>query len=134
MTIVSWIARTEPFRWRGAAGLALAFAGIALALNASFSAAQEKGVLLALVSAFAWASVFLLMHRFFGGRDTRPVTYCMSAAVAAAFVVITPLAGAFVLPTLPVGWAGIAGVTLFYAFGTIAIFAASARVGPSSGS
>lgn len=131
VTSVSWIARTEPFRWRGVAGLVLAFVGIALALNVDLSTTQEKGVLLALMAAISWATVFLLMHHFFRGRDTRPVTFHMSVVVAVIFVAVTPLGSGFVLPTLPVGWEGVIGVTLFYAFGTIAIFAASAQVGPS---
>ena len=131
VTIVSWIRRSERFRWGGATGLALAFVGIALALNVDLAMAQQKGVLLALASGFAWASVFLLMDHFFRGRDTRPVTWHMSLVVAAVFVVITLVSGAFLLPSLPVGWTGVAGVTLFYALGTILVFAASAQVGPS---
>jgi drug/metabolite transporter (DMT)-like permease len=46
------------------------------------------------------------------------------------FLAVTFAAHTWRLPTMPVGWLGIAGVTLFYALGTIGIFAATARDGP----
>jgi drug/metabolite transporter (DMT)-like permease len=127
---VSWITGTERFRWSGAFGLACAFIGVALALNADFGATQSAGALFAFVSAFAWAALFLLTHRFFRGRDTRPVVIHMTIVSFVVFLAVTFTAHAWRLPTMPVGWLGIAGVTLFYALGTIGIFAATARDGP----
>ena len=131
VTSVSWALGSERFRWRSLFGLAAAFLGIALALNVDLPAAQAKGALLALVSAFAWSAVFLLMHRFFPARDARPVILQMTLVSAVVFSAACIAAGVFTLPALPVGWAGIAGVTLFYALGTIGIFAATARAGPT---
>jgi drug/metabolite transporter (DMT)-like permease len=101
-----------------------------LALNADFGATQSAGALFAFVSAFAWAALFLLTHRFFRGRDTRPVVIHMTIVSFVVFLAVTFTAHAWRLPTMPVGWLGIAGVTLFYALGTIGIFAATARDGP----
>jgi drug/metabolite transporter (DMT)-like permease len=41
-TAASWLLGKERFRWRAAAGLALAFAGVALTLNVQFTAAQAQ--------------------------------------------------------------------------------------------
>jgi drug/metabolite transporter (DMT)-like permease len=131
VTVVSWALGAERFRWRGLAGLAAAFLGIALALDADLPAAQAKGAVLALVSAFSWATVFLLTHRLFPGRDTRPVILQMMMVAAIVFTLACVVGGGFRLPALLVGWSGIAGVTLFYTLGTIGVFAATAREGPT---
>jgi drug/metabolite transporter (DMT)-like permease len=130
-TCASWMLRTERFRWSGLAGLALAFTGVALAVNADLTASQSKGVLLALTSACTWSLVFLLMHRFFRGRDTRAPTLQMALTAAAIFVVASALAGTFTLPVPALGRAGLAGVAFFYALGMIGIFTATAKLGPA---
>jgi drug/metabolite transporter (DMT)-like permease len=126
---VSWLLGIEAFRWRGLAGLVLAFAGIAMALNVDFTAAQTKGVLYAMAAAVNWTVVFLLMGRFFRGRDTRAPTFYMSCTAAAVFVAACVATGDFALPRSVPGWAGMLGMTGFYAFAMIGIFAASARYG-----
>jgi len=55
-TAASWLLGKERFRWRAAAGLALAFAGVALTLNVPLSAAQALGAWLALGAAVLWSS------------------------------------------------------------------------------
>lgn len=130
VAVVSWIGGAEPFRWRGALGLAAAFVGLALVLSADPGAARTAGALFALVSAFAWSAVFLLTHRFFRGRDTRPVIIHTTVMTLIFFTVAVLATGAWRVPSLPVGWVGVAGVTLFYALGTIGIFAATTSVGP----
>jgi drug/metabolite transporter (DMT)-like permease len=125
----SWALGIEPFRWRGAAGLALAFAGIAMALNVDFTAAQTYGVWLALGAAVTWTIVFLAMGHYLRGRDTRAHTFYMSAVSAAVFVAAWAVAGGASLPQSAPGWAGVAGIVLFFAFAMIGIFAASARYG-----
>jgi drug/metabolite transporter (DMT)-like permease len=129
VSTITWVRRTEPFRWRGLFGLLFAFAGLALALNVNLSAAQTKGVLLALASAVSWATVFLLMNHFFRGRDTRPVTLHMALLAAVVFSVASAIVGTIALPTRDVGWIGIAGVTFFYSFATIGLFAATVHLG-----
>ena len=52
-TIGIWVLHKEKPRRRTAAGLALAFAGVALALNVDFTAAQTRGVAFALIGLFA---------------------------------------------------------------------------------
>jgi drug/metabolite transporter (DMT)-like permease len=130
-TIASWALRTERFRGSGLAGLVLAFSGVALALDADLGAGQLKGVALALTGACAWSAVFLLMHHFFRGRDTRPATLHMALTAAALFVALSAIAGTFTLPATHAGWAGLAGVAVFYAFGIIGIITATVKLGPA---
>lgn len=128
-TAVSWLTGRERFGWMRLVGLATAFAGVALALNVDFTAAQTKGVWLALGASVAWSATFLLTSHFFHGRDTRPVTLHMTATAASIFIVANLVVG-WKLPTTGVGWTGILAVPFFYAFAMIGIFTATARVGP----
>ena len=130
-TAASWLLRTERFRWSGLAGLALAFAGVALALNADLTRSQSTGVLLALTGSCAWSLVFLLMHRYFRGRDTRAPSLQMALTAASIFLVLTIAAGGFTLPARPAGWSGLGGVAFFYALGMIGLFSATVRLGPA---
>lgn len=127
----SWLLGKERFRWRSALGLALAFAGVGLALDVEFTAAQQVGIALALLGACTWSATFLLVGHFFLGRDTRPVTFTMTATAAVIFVVVTALTRDVMLPGSAAGWSGIAGVPLFYAFAMIGLFAATVTIGPA---
>lgn len=129
-TAASWLTGKERFGWMRLAGLALAFAGIALALNVDFTAAQMKGVWLALGAALAWSATFLLISHFFHGGDTRQATLHMTATAAVIFVIATMVSGGLVLPRTDVGWAGVLGVPFFYAFAMIGLFTATAKLGP----
>jgi drug/metabolite transporter (DMT)-like permease len=130
-TAVSWVSGGERFRWRTAAGLALAFAGVALALNVEFTAAQARGVWFALGASLTWSIAFLLTGYFFRGRDTRPATLHMSAIALALFLAACLVTGEVRLPQTAPGWGGIAGVGFFYAFALIGLFAATAQLGPA---
>ena len=127
--VASWALGKARFSWRLAAGLALAFAGIALALDVEFTAAQAKGVWCAAGAALAWTTTFLLTGHFFHGRDTRPATFHMILAAGAVFVVACAVTRDVTLPLGALGWAGLAGTGFFYAFAMIALFVASARLG-----
>lgn len=129
-TAASWALGREPFRWRTALGLGAAFAGVALALNVPFSAAQMKGVALALGAALSWTAAFLLTGHFFHGRDTRVATLYMSAVSLVIFLVACLAAGGVRLPEGVRAWAGLAAVGFFYVFALIGLFAATVRVGP----
>lgn len=125
----SWVLGIEPFRWRGFAGLALAFAGIAMALDVDFTASQAYGVWLAVGAAATWTVVFLLTGHFFRGRDTRAPTFYMTCTSAALFSLVCIVTGDVELPQSAGGWGGIVGTVLFYAFAMIGLFVSSARYG-----
>jgi drug/metabolite transporter (DMT)-like permease len=128
-TAGSWLLGKERFRWRAAAALALAFAGVALALNVELSAAQAKGVWLALGAAFMWSATFLLTGHFFHGRDTRVPTLYMMLTALTVFAAACVLAGNVAWPATAAGWSGLGGVGAFYAFALIGLFLASVRIG-----
>ena len=127
----SWLLRKEPFRWRGLAGLVLAFIGVALALNVDFTAAQAKGVWLAVGAALNWSIVFMLTSHFFHGRDTRAPTLTMILTAAVIFLIACAVTGDVKLPGTTLGWSAALGTAGFYAFAMIGIFAATVRIGPS---
>ena len=129
-TVASWFLGRDRFRARSAAGLVLAFAGVAAALNVEFTAAQAKGVWLAAGASVTWSVSFLLMTIFFGGRDTRPATFHTTVIALAAFLAACLVTGDVRAPTTVAGWSGLAAVGLFYSFALIGLFAATARLGP----
>lgn len=125
----SWLLGKEPFRWRTAAALALAFAGVALALNVELSAAQAKGVWLALGAALMWSATFLLTGHHFRGRDTRVPTLYMMLTALAVFLTACLVTRDVAWPATAAGWSGMGGVGAFYAFALIGLFLASVRIG-----
>ena len=129
-TVASWLLGRDRFRMRSAAGLAAAFAGVALALNVEFSAAQMRGVALAAAAAVAWSVAFILMGELFRGRDTRPPTFYATAIALAVFLISCMVTGEVRMPQDRAGWVGLAAVGFFYSFALIGLFAATARIGP----
>jgi drug/metabolite transporter (DMT)-like permease len=129
-TAAAWALGKERFSWRSVCGLVLAFVGVGLALDVDFTAAQARGVWLAVVSAFAWSTVFLLTGHYFHGRDSRPANFWMTLTAGVIFVVLLIVTRAFQLPTAPAGWIGILGLPFFYAFGMIGLFIAITTLGP----
>jgi drug/metabolite transporter (DMT)-like permease len=126
----AWLLGKDRFRWRAAFGLALAFAGVGLTLDVDLTAAQSRGVWLALTSAFAWSGVFLLTDHFFHGRDTRPAVFWMTVTGAVIFVAAIAATRGAMLPVTAAGWSGILGVPFFFAFAVIGLFVAMRALGP----
>ena len=129
-TLGIWVLHKEKPRGRTAAGLALAFAGVALALNVDFTAAQTRGVAFALGASLMWSTVFLLTGHFFRGRDTRVPTFYMMLTALVVFLAACLATGAIHFPKSNAGWAGLAAIGPCYAFALIGLFAATARLGP----
>ncbi len=129
-SVAAWALGKDRFRWRSLCGLVLAFVGVGLALNVDFTAAQARGVWLALISAFAWSGVFLLTDHCFHGRDTRPAVFWMTVTTAAIFVLAVAVTRDAAFPSSPAGWTGILGVPFFYAFAVIGLFVAATALGP----
>lgn len=132
--IAGWMLRTEPFRGRSAAGLAFAFAGVALALDVELTAAQAKGVAYAFGAALLWATTFVVMNRHFRGRDPRSPTFHMSLTALALFTGACLITGDVAWPQTSIGWSAIAGVGGFYAFALIGLFAVSVKGGATRAS
>ena len=129
VAVTGWLSGTDTFRWRTLAGLAAAFAGLALALNVDFTATQMRGVAYAFGASLAWSVVYLLAGRFFAGRDTQVPTFYMTLVSAAVFVAACLVTRDVQLPGRASGWLGVAGVPFFYAFAMIGLFWASGQLG-----
>ncbi len=129
-TAAAWALGKERFNWRSVCGLVLAFVGVGLALDVDFTAAQARGVWLAVLSAFAWSTVFLLTGHYFHGRDSRPANFWMTLTAAVIFMVVIAVTGALQPPASPAGWTGIVALPFFYAFGMIGLFVAITMLGP----
>jgi len=127
--IVSWVIKDEPFTTRGAAGLALAFAGVSLALGAPAADANLEGVAYALVGSVTWTAVLVLTRRYLPGVDSRAPTLYMMLSSGAMFLVLAALSPGLRFPQAIPGWLALAGVPLAYAYALINMFDASARFG-----
>ena len=121
----------ERVGWRLAVGLAAAFAGVALALEVEFTAGQARGAWYAAGAAVAWSAAFLLTGRYYRGRSTLVPTFYMMGTTLVFFGLACVVTRAVAWPGSAAGWTAMGGVGVFYAFGLIGLFAASARLGPA---
>src|SRR5690606_31173229 len=114
--LLSWLMGKEPPRLRALAAMALALAGLALALNLrpgdlSGFAALATGVAYALGAAFAFALVLYCNAHWLKSLDGRVRTLLMMAVIAALTLAGGALAGALALPADATGWIGIVMLT-----------------------
>lgn len=128
-SIVSWVIKEEPFTRRGAAGLVLGFAGLAIALGAPAADANFEGVAYALGGSVAWTAVLVLTRRCFAGADSRAPTLYMMLSSGALFLVLAAVTQEVRLPQAIPGWLALAGVPLAFAYAMINLFDASVRFG-----
>lgn len=109
----------------------IAFVGLALALGIGGKGLDPLGIALAALAAAGLATVSAVSHRVIRAGDPRQATLYVSVSAAATFVVLTLLAGDFVLPATREGWLGFVGTNLFYAIAMIGFFAAISLIGPA---
>lgn len=128
-SIVSWVIKDEPFTRRGAAGLALGFAGLSIALGAPAADANLEGVAYALAGSVAWTAVLVLTRRYLPGTDSRAPTLYMMLSSGALLLALAALSQELRLPQAVPGWLALAGVPLAFAYALINLFDASARFG-----
>lgn len=120
----------EKLRWPVVAAIAVAFVGLALALNPPGGDIRIEGLALALAGAIGLATVVAVSGRVLRSRDPRPVTLHMTAVAAVLLVTMCAAQGAFVFPRTNLGWAGIVGFAAFYAFAIITFYIAVSMIGP----
>ncbi len=128
--VVAWLTGQERFSRRTAAALALAFAGLTIALDVAGEGADGRGVALAGFAAVALAALVLGSARLIRGGDSRPATLHMLAAAAATAIVACLVTGDFALPQTQAGWLGFLGAPVFYTMAFIGFFWAMAKAGP----
>jgi drug/metabolite transporter (DMT)-like permease len=111
------------------AGLVLAFAGIAMALNVRSGNISLLGVILALLAAVGLAVVLAVSGRLFAKDDPRPVTLYMAAVASGLLLILCVATGDFALPKTHSGWVGFLASAAFYGFAMIAFFIAISVIG-----
>jgi drug/metabolite transporter (DMT)-like permease len=129
-TVILAVCGWEKLVWQTIAGIALAFAGLALVLQPLEHDLNFGGVVLALVGALGVAVVIAVSSRIFGGGDSRGVTLHIAAVAAAVLIAICTARGEFALPRTGFGWLGFIGASVSYAFALIAFFIAISMIGP----
>jgi len=132
--ILTWALGKEAPRWSALVPMALALAGLALALNlrpAHFNAdwaAVRAGVGWAFASGACMAVVYYLNANALKPLDGRLRTFAMTAVTGTVLVIAGSAAGAQALPQTGAGWAGLAGLTVFYGIAMLSLFFTLPRV------
>lgn len=109
--------------------LALALAGLALAVGLSLDGLDLRGIALAFGSAVALALVIVGNARAMREAPTIAVLFYMMLGAAAVLCVPLAASHGLALPETQAGWAGMLGVALAATFGTIAFFTGMERIG-----
>ena len=120
----------EKFSWRIGAAIAVAIAGLVLALDIKGGNLNLKGTLLAFCSAVGLAVVVVVSSRIFREGDSRPLTFYMAAAACVFLLAVSTATGDFVLPQTASGWGGLLIASMLSGFAMIAFFIAISLIGP----
>lgn len=120
----------EKLAWRTVAGIVVAIAGLALALNVHGSHLGPQGVLLAGLAAVGLAIVIAVSSRVFGKGDARPLTLYMAASASVLLFILCAASRDFVLPQTSPAWFGFIASSALYAFAVIAFYIAISMIGP----
>jgi probable blue pigment (indigoidine) exporter len=130
MALWGWLRGTEPFRAAGAAGVLLAFVGLALTVGVGPVLPDALGVGMALASAMLWVAVLLLSARHLGAASSHARTLHMFTSATLVVLLLTLALGHFTLPTGARGLVAIAWVPLAYSAGMVGLLWVNARLGP----
>ena len=126
--LLSWAMRKEAPRWSALAPMLLGLAGLALALDLRAEHLQARwseigaGVVWAFASGASMAVVYYLNTHVLRALDGRVRTFAMTAVTAALVIAGGAAAHAIVFPREAAGWAGLAGLTVFYCIAIISLF------------
>jgi drug/metabolite transporter (DMT)-like permease len=129
-TIILAACGWERLAWPTIAAVVLAFVGLAHALDPGGGGLDFEGVMLAVGAALGLGIVIVVSSRVFRSGDSRPVTLYMAATAGLVLIVLCATQGEFVLPRTGLGWLGLLGTSVFYAFAMIAFFIAISMIGP----
>jgi len=127
MTALTGMERATPPRLLA---LALAFAGVALAVGVNAASPDPRGIALGLLAAFGLALITVLLARMSGIEDRRAATarFALVAAIlTAAAVLVGP---GFALPATKQAWGGLIFAGAAAGFGVTLYFIALPLLGP----
>jgi drug/metabolite transporter (DMT)-like permease len=126
--LLTWALGRERPRWRALWPMALALAGLSLALNlrpGHFDtdwAAIRTGVAWAFASGASMTVVYYLNANALKSLDGRLRTFAMTAVTAFLVIIAGAAAGAHVLPRDAMGWLGLALLACFYCVAMMSLF------------
>jgi drug/metabolite transporter (DMT)-like permease len=115
---------------RATAAIAVAFAGLVMALEPRSGGANFSGLALGFSAALGLALVIVLSSRVFGTGDARPLTLWMAAVAAALLATLCAARSEFQLPHADLGWIGLVGGMVLYGFAMISFYVSVAMIGP----
>lgn len=136
--LLAWATGADRPKPRAFAAMALALAGLTLALDAfgwsgnaahEDAAAMAAGVTLAALAALAFASVLLLTTRWLADTDGRLRSFVLMLVVTVVALAAGRTSGEFAWPQDATGWAALALLTLLYASAITALFVLLPRLG-----
>ena len=127
---VGWISRREPFRAQVAVALAVAFAGLVLALDVWGVRPHPLGVGLAMMAAVGLTILLSVIEKVRGGSDSRPSTLHMLAISTVIYLAGSAILGNFALPQTTSGWVGFIGTQITFTFSIICVFIVLSMIGP----
>jgi drug/metabolite transporter (DMT)-like permease len=134
--LLTWALGKERPRWSALLPMALALAGLALALNLAGGAidaqwaAVRTGVAWAFASGVCMSIVYYLNANALQRLDGRLRTFVMLAVTATLVIAGGVSAGAMVFPQ-GIGWLGLALLTLFYCVAMTSLFLVLPRLSPT---
>ena len=124
-----WWSGRERFRARFAVALAVAFAGLVLALDLSGNAPNPGGLALAASGAIGVATLLLANERVRAPADAQAFTLYMLATCMILALIISAAEGEFALPQTRAAWVGFIATPLCYSFSIICMFVAVSMIG-----
>ncbi|HYL87405.1 MAG TPA: DMT family transporter [Burkholderiales bacterium] len=126
--LLTWTLGRERPRWKALAPMALALAGLSLALNlrpGHFEtdwAALRTGVAWAFASGASMTVVYYLNANALKPMDGRLRTFAMTAVTALLVIIVGAATGAHVFPRDGMGWLGLALLACFYCVAMMSLF------------
>ena len=126
--LLTWALGKEAPRWSALAPMLLALVGLALALNVRTGDNMAEGIAWAFASGCSMTVVYYLNANALKGIDGRLRTFAMTAVTALVVVSAATATGAQALPRDGSGWAGLAGLAVFYCIAMMSLFYVLPRV------
>lgn len=133
-TVILVLFGWDKIRWRSVGAIAVAFAGLALALEPRGGSIDIAGLGLAFSAALGLAVVVALSSRVFKAGDARPLTLHMAAVASVLLAALCAVSGEFQLPNTGAGWTGFAASSVLYGFAMISFYVSVSMIGPARAS
>lgn len=132
MALWGWLRGSETFSAKSAAGVLLAFAGLALTLTLGVGPElpDPLGVGMAIAGAILWVVVLLLSDGYLRHAPSHARTLHMFGSASLVVLVLTLALGHFTLPSTASGIAALAWVPLAYSAGIVGLLWANSSMGP----